>query len=64
MRVYDAARARLTVREYRAEAVPDEVVGRLLEAGRLAPSSRNLQPWHFIVIRDRGDAAAHRGDRH
>ena len=53
MRVYDAARARLTVREYLPDAVPDDVVERLLEAGRLAPSSRNLQPWHFIVIRDR-----------
>ena len=52
MDVYDAVLTRLTVREYKPDAVPDDVVGRLLEAGRLSPSSQNLQPWHFIVIRD------------
>ena len=52
MDVYDAVMTRLTVREYRADAVPDDVVHKLLEAGRLSPSSQNLQPWHFVVIRD------------
>ena len=52
MDVYDAVRSRLTVREYTPDAVPDEVVHKLLEAGRLAPSSQNLQPWHFVVVRD------------
>jgi nitroreductase len=33
--------------------VPDDVVMKLLRAGQWAPSSRNLQPWHFIVIKDR-----------
>ncbi len=28
-------------------------MARILEAGRWAPSSKNTQPWHFIVIRDR-----------
>ena len=53
MDVYDAVRSRLMVRVFKPDPVPDEVVNRLLEAGRLAPSSQNLQPWHFIVIRDR-----------
>ena len=52
MDVNDAVLTRLTVREYKPDAVPDDVVDRLLEAGRLSPSSQNLQPWHFIVIRD------------
>jgi nitroreductase len=33
--------------------VPQEFVEHILEAGRLAPSSKNSQPWHFIVIKDR-----------
>ncbi len=28
------------------------MLGRILEAGRLAPSAKNLQPWKFIIIRD------------
>jgi len=53
MEVYDAIRTRLTVRSFKPDTVPDEVVKKLLEAARLTPSSSNLQPWHFIVIRDR-----------
>ena len=52
MDVYDAVLTRLTVREYKSDPVPDDVVHKLLEAGRLSPSSQNLQPWHFIVVRD------------
>jgi len=51
--VYDAVKTRLTVRQYKSDPVPDDVVMKLLKAAQWAPSSRNLQPWHFIVIRDR-----------
>jgi nitroreductase len=40
------------VRLYAKEPVPDEVVDRLLELARWTGSSRNGQPWHFIVVRD------------
>ena len=53
MDVYDAVRTRLTVRTFKPDPVPDEVVGKILEAARVAPSSRNRQPWHLVVIRDR-----------
>jgi nitroreductase len=33
--------------------VPADVVWRIVEAGRLTGSSRNGQPWHFIVVEDR-----------
>ena len=52
MEVYECIRSRLTVREFKPDPVPDDVVFRLLQAGRWAPSSRNLQPWHFIIIRN------------
>ena len=41
------------IRQYTDEAVPDEVVDELLELARWTGSSRNGQPWHFIVVRDR-----------
>ncbi len=39
------------IRQYRAEDVPADVVERLLELARWTGSSRNEQPWHFIVVR-------------
>ena len=41
------------IRQYRDETVPDEVVDQLLELARWTGSSRNGQPWSFIVVRDR-----------
>jgi len=43
---------RRSVRSYEKKPVPDEVLKDILEAGRLAPSAHNRQPWHFIVVRD------------
>jgi nitroreductase len=41
------------IRQYTADPVPDEVVDQLLELARWTGSSRNSQPWHFVVVRDR-----------
>jgi nitroreductase/ferredoxin len=43
---------RRSVRNYRNAPVPEELVFRILEAGRFAPSAGNYQPWRFIVVRD------------
>ncbi len=43
----------LAVRDFREDALPDDVVRRIAEAARLTASSRNGQPWHFIVVRER-----------
>ncbi len=53
MEVFDAIRTVLAVRQYQDRPVPDEVVQRIVEAGRLTASSINKQPWHFVVVRDR-----------
>lgn len=53
MRVEEAVRTLLAVRAYTDQPVPDEVIHRILEAGRLTASSMNKQPWHFVVVRDR-----------
>jgi nitroreductase len=53
MDVFEATRTLLAVRSYRDQPVPDAVVRRILEAGRLTGSGMNGQPWHFIVVRER-----------
>lgn len=45
-------RTRQSVRRYSSKPVENELVLRCLEAGRLAPSASNSQPWRFIVIND------------
>lgn len=52
MEVYECIRGRRTVRRFRPDPVPDALVDKILRAGRWAPSSRNLQPWHFVVVKD------------
>lgn len=41
------------IRQYSSDPVPDEVVGQLLELARWTGSSKNTQPWRFIVVRDK-----------
>lgn len=52
MEVSEAIRLRRSVRAYDSRPVPEDVLNDVLEAGRIAPSAMNYQPWHFIVVRD------------
>jgi nitroreductase len=45
-----AVASRREVREYSDRELPDEVVTRILDAGRLAGSARNRQPWRLLVV--------------
>ena len=47
----ELAEKRRSVRAYKPDEVPEELVQTVLEAGRLAPSACNKQPWRFIVVR-------------
>jgi len=51
--VEKAIRERRSVRAYKDKPVPEELLQRVLEAARWAPSAVNLQPWHFVVVRER-----------
>jgi nitroreductase len=53
METWDAITARRNVREFADRPLSDDHLDRILEAGRRAPSSRNWQPWDFIVVTDR-----------
>ena len=48
--VLDAVRGRRSVRRFLPKEVPDQLVDRVLEAGRWAPSPHGRQPWRFAVI--------------
>jgi len=52
MRVLSAIRMRRSARRYSSEAIPKEALREVLEAGRLAPSGANRQPWHYVVVDD------------
>ncbi len=53
MNVLDAIRTRRSVRSYASDKpISAEVIQRMLEALRLAPSACNIQPWHFILVAD------------
>jgi nitroreductase len=53
MQTWDAIRARRNVRQYTDQPIAREDLERIAEAGRLAPSSTNWQPWSFVVVTDR-----------
>lgn len=52
MEFYEAITRRRTVREFRADPVPEGTVRRVLEAGLRAPSNAHLKPWQFVLLRD------------
>ncbi|HEV2711789.1 MAG TPA: nitroreductase family protein, partial [Gaiellaceae bacterium] len=54
MDTFLAIASRREVREYDGRPIPDEVVRRILDAGRLSGSGGNRQPWRFVVVS--GDA--------
>ncbi len=58
METWDAIRARRNVRSFDRRPIADADLERILEAGRRAPSSRNWQPWDFVVVTDRDQLQA------
>jgi len=50
---FTAIRTRREIREFLDKPIPEESLRKILEAGRLAPSSKNSQPWQFVVIRNK-----------
>jgi len=49
---WDAIRSRRNVREFSSQPLDQATLDRVLEAGRRTPSSRNWQPWDFVVVTD------------
>lgn len=53
MDLFEVIRSRKSIRRFKHTPIPDEDLKKILEAGRLAPSANNTQPWSFLVIKDR-----------
>ena len=58
MDVVDAIRGKRAVRRFEDRPLPDDVLESILDAGRRAQSSKNTQPWTFVVVRDRATLRA------
>lgn len=53
MDAYLAVVSKREVREYTERSVPEDILTKILEAGRATGSSKNTQPWRFVVLKDR-----------
>lgn len=53
MDVYEAVKKRKSVRSFLAKEIPEDLLTKILDAARFAPSANNRQEWRFIVVRDR-----------
>jgi len=58
MSVIDLMRARCSLRSFADRPVAREILLRVLEAARIAPSACNNQPWHFLVVQEPAARAA------
>ena len=53
MNVFETVRTVLAVRAYKDKPIPADDVNKIVESAWLTGSSRNEQPWHFIVVQNR-----------
>ncbi len=52
MDLLKAIHDRRSIRKYRNDNIPDEILGEILEAARYSPSWANTQVWRFIIVKD------------
>jgi nitroreductase len=57
MEFFNVVKKRYSVRAYKNAPVEKEKLEKILEAGRLAPTAANMQPFQFIVIETKGHEA-------
>ena len=53
MEVFEAIRTVLAVREFQSRPVPQDVIHKIIESARLTASSKNGQPWNFVIVQNR-----------
>ena len=52
MEVFEAVRTVLAVRQFQDQPIPESIIQQIVEAAHLTASSRNGQPWQFIIVQD------------
>lgn len=53
MEVIEVIKSRRSIRKYKKEDIPNEKILQILDVARHAPSASNIQPWEFIIVRDK-----------
>lgn len=53
MEALKCIKTRRCVRQYKDEAIKEDALKEIIDAARLAPTARNVQPWHFIVVTEK-----------
>lgn len=53
MELFEAVLGRRSIRSFLDRDIDEELLAKVLDAGRLAPSARNMQDWKFVVVRDK-----------
>ncbi len=52
MDTLEAIAARRSIRRFRSDPIPQDVLEKILNAAIMAPSGKNRQPWRFVVVRE------------
>jgi len=50
MDAFEAIKSRRSVRSFKPDPVTKDALRKLVDAGRLAPTANNVQPWEFVVV--------------
>lgn len=51
--LFELIKSKRSVREFSGNPIPTEIIHKILDAGRLSGSAKNMQPWHFIAVERR-----------
>jgi len=52
MNTVNCIKTRRSIRKFLDKEIPDEIIRKIIELAQYSPSSRDSQPWEFIVIKD------------
>ena len=58
MKFNELAKQRVSIRSYKSKPVSKKMLDEILEAGRLAPTACNYQPFKFVVVQEKENLAA------
>lgn len=58
MDIFDAIKLRSSVREFTDKPIPKDLIEKIVDCGRLAPTARKEEPWEFVAVTDKKTLAA------
>ena len=57
MEFFDVINSRRTVREFKDEIIPEEILEKIIDVAFKAPTNDHMRDWHYIIVRDKNVAA-------